>query len=103
MLEWITSPSPIKNLKKSTIWECNNRPKKVACDLPNNCALSHFLDEGNFSEIRYLETCKLCPDLYPWLGNPRGINSNAIVNNHTASPNKTSEPDEDDDNDYDYE
>ena len=43
------------------------------CKSPNKCSLAH--KEGDVNVVRYLTTCSSCPDVYPWLGNTRGADT----------------------------
>lgn len=58
--EWIQNPVEISEFKTDTpirTQACN----KVTCRL-----------EKTADEIRYMNSCVACPDVYPWLGNPEG-------------------------------
>ena len=43
------------------------------CQSPNACSLAHR--EGSVNVVRYMTTCATCPDVYPWLGNTRGADT----------------------------
>jgi len=89
VLEWIQSPAKSDSLKtrngnplpgwKSVcqlpINEETNKPKTLSelpnCDKANNCKLTSSAPEHKGADQR-LHTCRECPAVYPWLGNPKG-------------------------------
>ncbi|CAH1407765.1 unnamed protein product [Nezara viridula] len=73
-LTWITDPHPTKELTTFEPWKCNKKDNlpPPPCNLPNKCALTFKPPEANFSTTRYLETCRECPNKYPWLGDSEG-------------------------------
>lgn len=71
-LQWITDPKKNKELSTFEAWDC----RKIAtatqkpCGNGNKCALS--FKTGNITDTRYMETCRECPNKYPWLGDSEG-------------------------------
>lgn len=41
-------------------------------NLSNKCALPFKTQTNNVTDTRYMETCKDCPNQYPWLGDAEG-------------------------------
>ncbi|XP_006617231.1 uncharacterized protein LOC102672538 [Apis dorsata] len=73
-LTWITDPKPIKSLNNFEGWSCKRKENLPGppCNNPNKCALDFKPTESNFTTTRYLETCRECPNKYPWLGDSKG-------------------------------
>lgn len=70
-LTWITDPKPLKVINsKYDAWDCEKKPNNVQkpCNLSNKCALPFKTQTSNVTDTRYMETCKDCPNQYPWLG-----------------------------------
>lgn len=64
-LEWVRNPSDLKNLKNS--WPTCAPVREDACGTPKACKLAKGEEE------RYMTLCgNVCPNQYPWLGNPLG-------------------------------
>jgi hypothetical protein len=73
-LTWITDPKTLKQLSSYEPWECKN-PQSFAskpCKLSNKCALPFKTAQSNVTDTRYMETCRECPNQYPWLGDAEG-------------------------------
>lgn len=72
-LTWMTEPRSKNEINSYPPWKCEkeNFPPP-ACNLPNKCALSFKQPEANISVIRYLTTCRECPNKYPWIGDAEG-------------------------------
>lgn len=71
-LSWVSDPKPLKQLPTYEPWDCKKYvpPTSRPCNLPNKCALG--LKRSNMSDIRYMDTCRDCPNKYPWLGDAEG-------------------------------
>ena len=70
-LTWITDPKPLKVINsKYDPWDCEKKQTNVEkpCNLSNKCALPFKTQTSNVTDTRYMETCKDCPNQYPWLG-----------------------------------
>lgn len=63
-LEYAKNPKPLDKIKES--WPKCNSPKQTTCT-PNLCRLMKGKEE------RYMTSCvEICPEVYPWVGNPLG-------------------------------
>lgn len=74
-LTWITDPKPLKVINaKYDAWDCEKKPTNVQkpCNISNKCALPFKTQTSNVTDTRYMETCKDCPNQYPWLGDAEG-------------------------------
>ncbi|CAK9825020.1 Chitin deacetylase 1 [Anthophora retusa] len=73
-LTWITDPKPLKSLNNFEGWSCKKKENIPGppCNNANKCALDFKPTESNFTTTRYLETCRECPNRYPWLGDSKG-------------------------------
>lgn len=71
-LQWITDPKKNKELSTFDAWDCRKQATATQkpCYTGNKCALSFKV--GNISDTRYMETCRDCPNKYPWLGDSEG-------------------------------
>lgn len=72
-LTWMTDPKGLKQLDNNyEPWSCNKNDHlpPAPCKVSNKCALS--FKKENFTDTRYLETCRDCPNQYPWLGDATG-------------------------------
>ncbi|CAO1383423.1 unnamed protein product [Diamesa tonsa] len=71
-LQWITDPKKIKELNTFDAWDCRKSSTATVkpCKSGNKCALAY--KSGNITDTRYMETCKECPNKYPWLGDSEG-------------------------------
>merc|ERR1711872_38949 len=71
-LLWMTDPVPINKLDSLEAWECREEDLPPApCKSPNKCSLAHK-EVGGVNTVRYMTTCESCPNIYPWLTNTRG-------------------------------
>ncbi|XP_011064867.1 PREDICTED: uncharacterized protein LOC105152345 [Acromyrmex echinatior] len=73
-LTWMTDPKPIKALHNFEGWSCKKKENLPGppCNNPHKCALDFKPPESNFTTTRYMETCRECPNKYPWLGDSKG-------------------------------
>ncbi|XP_031636611.1 uncharacterized protein LOC116349354 [Contarinia nasturtii] len=73
-LQWITDPKPLKSLTNYEPWACQKKQSNVQapCNLSNKCALPFKTQTSNITDTRYMETCRDCPQQYPWLGDSEG-------------------------------
>ncbi|KYN02697.1 hypothetical protein ALC62_06497 [Cyphomyrmex costatus] len=73
-LTWMTDPKPIKALHNFEGWSCKKKENLPGppCNNPHKCALDFKPSESNFTTTRYMETCRECPNKYPWLGDSKG-------------------------------
>ncbi|ENN82894.1 hypothetical protein YQE_00734, partial [Dendroctonus ponderosae] len=71
-LTWMTDPKGLKQLDNYEPWSCNKKDNlpPTPCKTSIKCALS--FKKENFTDTRYLETCRDCPNQYPWLGDATG-------------------------------
>ncbi|TKR83136.1 hypothetical protein L596_016773 [Steinernema carpocapsae] len=72
LIEWMQNPLPLSDMRKASYLKCpdNEAPNiQVACAKPNKCM---YRTPHLNSPERQFETCNLCPDYYPWIGNPTG-------------------------------
>lgn len=78
-LQWITDPKPLKLINNYEPWACQKKQTNVQspCNLSNKCALPFKTQTSNITDTRYMETCRDCPQQYPWLGDAEGT---GIVN-----------------------
>lgn len=73
-LQWITDPKPLNQLTNYEPWQCQKKTSNVQkpCNLSNKCALPFKTQTTNITDTRYMETCRDCPQQYPWLGDSEG-------------------------------
>lgn len=94
-LQWITDPKPLKSLNNYEPWSCQKKQSNVQapCNLSNKCALPFKTQTSNITDTRYMETCRDCPQQYPWLGDAEGT---GIVNkdNYIFNGNNDSDGEE---------
>lgn len=74
MLQYMTDPKELRDVNTIEAWKCD---KSVAvapkpCNIWNTCALPFKIPEQNVTDTRYMETCRDCPNVYPWLGDAGG-------------------------------
>ncbi|XP_037935007.1 chitin deacetylase 1 [Teleopsis dalmanni] len=74
MLQYMTDPKETRDVNTIESWKCD---KSVAvapkpCNNWNTCALPFKIPEQNITDTRYMETCRECPNVYPWLGDASG-------------------------------
>lgn len=71
-LLWMTEPTTLKDISKLDAWKCKTKDELPPrpCRRPNSCSLVHRVNNEN--SVRYMTTCRDCPNRYPWLGNTRG-------------------------------
>jgi hypothetical protein len=71
-LQWITDPKKNKELNTFEAWDCRKQSTSTQkpCNIGNKCALS--FKQENITDTRYMETCRDCPNKYPWLGDSEG-------------------------------
>lgn len=74
MLQYMTDPKELRDVNTIESWKCD---KSVAvapkpCNIWNTCALPFKIPEQNLTDTRYMETCRECPNVYPWLGDAGG-------------------------------
>lgn len=74
MLQYMTDPKELRDVNTIEAWKCD---KSVAvapkpCNIWNTCALPFKIPEQNLTDTRYMETCRECPNVYPWLGDAGG-------------------------------
>lgn len=71
-LQWITDPKKNKELNTFEAWDCRKQSTSTQkpCGNGNKCALA--FKTGNITDTRYMETCRDCPNKYPWLGDSEG-------------------------------
>ncbi|KAK0407366.1 hypothetical protein QR680_019157 [Steinernema hermaphroditum] len=70
LIEWMRHPIPLDQMTQANYLRCSNvgAPKsQTACRKPNKCM---YRTPHLNSPERQFETCNLCPDYYPWVGNP---------------------------------
>ncbi|XP_014276543.1 trichohyalin [Halyomorpha halys] len=72
-IQWVRDPTPLSRLGSFAPFQCNyhDRPKK--CNNPKVCNLWHK------SGVRYMRTCQVCPDIYPWTGKS-GVRNSRVDN-----------------------
>lgn len=70
-LLWMTDPVPLSQIKNYENWQCDTELPPPPCKSPNKCSLAHT-EEGGINAVRYMTTCKSCPNRYPWVENVRG-------------------------------
>lgn len=91
-LQWITDPKPLTQLTNYEPWSCQKKTSNVQqpCNISNKCALPFKTQESNITDTRYMETCRECPQQYPWLGDAQGT---GIVNkdNYNFNGNESEE------------
>jgi hypothetical protein len=78
-LLWMTDPVPISKLNSYEPWQCKTQeelPPKP-CKSPNSCSLAHK-DSDGVKTVRYMTTCRSCPNIYPWLTNSRGRDTEEV-------------------------
>ena len=78
-LLWMTDPVPISKLNSYEPWQCKTEeelPPKP-CKSPNKCSLAHKESSG-VNTVRYMTTCQSCPNIYPWLTNTRGRDTEEV-------------------------
>jgi len=86
VLEWIKNPVPCERpaseeeygscrLEAMKSWSCHNEAvsaRQPVCDADEIKYCVVKKKDGKVERDRGLITCKSCPDVYPWLGNPDG-------------------------------
>jgi len=81
VLQWMQNPIPCKTSKdrpschlKGMKWSTCNTEKTRSMPCPvsqmRHCVMQRKI--GNAFRDRSLKTCQICPDEFPWLGNPDG-------------------------------
>ncbi|XP_069182644.1 uncharacterized protein [Procambarus clarkii] len=67
LIQWMRDPTPLSRIKNFAPFSCNysDRPK---CTSKKVCNVWH---KGG---VRYMRTCQVCPETYPWTGNT-GVDS----------------------------
>merc|ERR1712228_91194 len=70
-LLWMIDPVPISKLKNFQQWQCQSELPPKPCKSPNKCSLAHRESSG-VNTVRYMTTCQSCPNIYPWVTNVRG-------------------------------
>lgn len=75
----MTDPKKLNQLNSYEPWSCQKKTANVQqpCNLSNKCALPFKTQTSNITDTRYMETCRDCPQQYPWLGDSEGT---GIVN-----------------------
>ncbi|XP_054712660.1 chitin deacetylase 1-like [Uloborus diversus] len=68
-LQWMRNPMSSEMVKSFDGWKCP-RDRSPGCNIPRTCAVK-LTHEGR-RDIRYLQLCGKCPEMYPWLNNIRG-------------------------------
>lgn len=73
-LQWMTDPKKLNQLNNYEPWSCSKKTANVQqpCNLSNKCALPFKTQTSNITDTRYMETCRDCPQQYPWLGDAEG-------------------------------
>lgn len=63
-LTWMTDPKPTSQLNNFEAWKCDRKDNvpPAPCRNTNKCALSFKTAESNFTDTRYMETCRDCPN-----------------------------------------
>lgn len=71
-LQWITDPKRTKELNTFDAWDCRKQTTQTQrpCYNGNKCGLA--FKSGNITDTRYMETCRDCPNKFPWLGDSEG-------------------------------
>lgn len=71
-LQWITDPKRNKELNTFDAWDCRKQSTQTQrpCYNGNKCGLA--FKSGNITDTRYMETCRDCPNKFPWLGDSEG-------------------------------
>jgi len=71
-IQWMQSPVSASQADRFAPWQsqCNTGPVDGSCLKPNRCTLTTDLLLG---ESIQMNTCKRCPNRYPWLGDPKGL------------------------------
>lgn len=98
-LQWITDPKPLNKLVNFEPWSCEKRQTNVqaACNISNKCALPFKTQSSNITDTRYMETCRECPQQYPWLGDAGGtgiVNKDNYIYNGNGSDDQQGEEEE---------
>lgn len=94
-LQWITDPKRNKELSTYDAWDCRKATIQTQrpCFNGNKCGLAFKL--GNITDTRYMETCRDCPNKFPWLGDSEGTGiagrDNYIFQSKDTAPNDESE------------
>ena len=77
VLEWIQSPTTLKNIENFKPWQCNS-PQPPVCSSQDVNVCHYTSDKSLVSPLspeveHYFFTCTHpCPPHYPWVGNPDG-------------------------------
>lgn len=91
-LTWITDPKTLKQLNNYEPWDCKKKPITAPkpCNNSNKCGLPFKTSLTNITDTRYMETCRDCPNQYPWLGDAEGTGianrDNYIFDQGDAAP-----------------
>lgn len=70
----MADPKPLKTIHSYEPWNCGKKLPNVKkpCNISNKCALPFKTQTTNVTDTRYMETCRECPNQYPWLGDAEG-------------------------------
>lgn len=97
-LAWMSDPKPLKQVNNIELWDCTRnlfRSASKPCEISIKCALSHKPMDSNITDTRYMETCRDCPNKYPWLGDAEGTGisgrDNYIFNGASSNSNVNDE------------
>lgn len=97
MLQYMTEPKELREVNQIESWKCDKNiavaPKP--CNIWQTCALPFKIPEQNVTDTRYMETCRECPNVYPWLGDAGGTGISGRDNYIFSAPNNS--PSEEDD------
>lgn len=67
-LEWIQSPTSLRNIEDFAPWKCDSQPP---ADCPPGSCKTCYYPQAKGSHV--MKTCApSCPPNYPWVGNPDG-------------------------------
>jgi hypothetical protein len=68
----MTEPKTLKQLNNYDAWDCKKKSTATPkpCSISTKCALSFKME--NLTDTRYMEACRECPAIYPWLGDSEG-------------------------------
>ncbi|XP_014681486.1 PREDICTED: uncharacterized protein LOC106821265 [Priapulus caudatus] len=75
-MNWIRNPVKMANLLDSDVFSCDYSDRTPLCDNLNLCGYANITYQPNSEDHpgdRFFQTCSECPAVYPWTGNPDGV------------------------------
>ena len=71
LIEWVKNPVVLDDIEDFEPLQCLPDLPKNECEEPKTCPYSENLP--NDLEEVVMKVCTQCPEVYPWVGNPLGL------------------------------